>query len=139
MNTQEKRPALKTAAIAATALACMAPSMAINAVHQFTHTPGPLAWPLAGAAVLSVLLAGSSPFAMETAFSQRRFGVFLAALAAFVVCASYNLVSAVGAASTARSDISGARAADNTRAALLASQLATAEKSRAKLTETAGE
>jgi hypothetical protein len=130
---------LQTTAVVIVALACMAPSMAVNAVHQFTHTPGPLAWPLAGAAVLSVLLAGSSPFAMETALSQRRFGVFLAALAAFVVCASYNLASAVGAASTARSDITGARTADNARATLLTGQLAQAEKSRAALAAASGE
>jgi hypothetical protein len=40
--------------------ACMAPSMAINGVHQFKHAPGPLAVPLAGASVLSVLLAGGT-------------------------------------------------------------------------------
>jgi hypothetical protein len=131
--------ALRSAAVVTIALACMAPSMAVNALHQLNHTPGPLAPPLAGAAVLSVLLAGSSPFVMEAAFKQRRFGVLLAALAAFVVCASYNLASAVGAASTSRSETMGARTADNTRVTLLTSQLAQAETSRAALAAASGE
>jgi hypothetical protein len=71
---------LKAAAIVIVALMCMAPSMAVNAIHQFNHTPGPLAWPLAGAAVLSVLLAGSSPFAIQGAFQDRRWGLFMVAL-----------------------------------------------------------
>lgn len=125
--------------MAVIALTCMAPSMAINAVHQFTHTPGAMAYPLAGAAVLSVLLAGSSPFAMEAAFRQRRFGVFLVAAIAFGVCASYNLASAVGAASTARSDITGARKSDNTRGARLTGQLTQKETQRAGLVREWGE
>jgi hypothetical protein len=129
----------QTTAVAIVALACMAPSMAVNAVHQLNHTPGPMAWPLAGAAILSVLLAGSSPFAMGAALSQRRFGVFLAALAAFVVCASYNLASAVGAASTARSETIGARTADNSRLSLLMGQLSQAVASRSALAAASGE
>ena len=121
------------------ALACMAPSMAINAIHQFEHTPGLMAWPLAGAAVLSVLLAGCSPFAMEAALKGRRWLALSAAVLAGLVCVAYNLASAVGAASVARSEVSGTRAQDNRRAELLTGQLAQAEKSRAALAVTAGE
>jgi hypothetical protein len=55
------------------------------------------------------------------------------------VCASYNLASAIGAASTTRSETTGARTADNTRAALLTGQLAQAEKSRVALATASGE
>ena len=133
------RTVVKNSLVVLMAMACMAPSMAVNAVHQFTHTPGPLAWPLAGAAILSVLLAGCAPFAMRRAKQERDVGLRLIAWVAFIVCASYNLASAVGAASTARSDVAGARTADNARAALLTGQLAQAEKSRAALASASGE
>jgi hypothetical protein len=54
------------------ALACMVLSMAVNSAYQFTHTPVPLAWPLAGAAVLFVLLAGCAPFTMRRAKGSLR-------------------------------------------------------------------
>jgi hypothetical protein len=49
------------------------------------------------------------------------------------VCLTYNLAAAVGAASTTRAEITGSRAAGNSKTALLAGQLAQAEKSRAAL------
>jgi hypothetical protein len=76
---------------------------------------------------------------MRRAKQERDVGLRLIAWAAFVVCASYNLASAVGAASTARSDVTGARTADNARAALLTGQLAQAEKSRAALASASSE
>jgi hypothetical protein len=139
MTASNPHGAWRVALTMITALACMAPSMAINAVHQFTHTPGPMAWPLAAAAALSVLLAGCAPFAMRRAREERDPGLRLIAWTAFLICAAYNLSSAIGAASVARSDVAGARAADNARAALLAGQIAQAEKSRASLASTAGE
>jgi hypothetical protein len=120
------------------ALICMSPSALINALHQLSHTEGVLAWPLAGAGVLSVLLAGFSPFAMEQAAKQRNALVFLAALIAFTVCATYNLSSAVGAASTSRAASVGTRGADAAKMMDLNNQIAEAEKSRAELALTAG-
>lgn len=123
-----------TTAIAA--MVFMTPSALINAVHQLGHTPGAMAYPLAVASVLSVVLAGTAPFALGVAVRDRRVGLFVTAMVAFVVCAGFNLVSAVGAASTSRSEIAGTRSADNNRSALLNGQLKSLESSRSALNST---
>jgi hypothetical protein len=117
----------------------MAPSMAVNATHQLAHTHGALAWPLATASILSVLLTSAAPFAMKRAKADGDVGLRLVAASVFIVCGAYNLSSAIGAASTSRSEGTGARAADNAKHDLLAGQLADAEKRRAALALTAGE
>lgn len=121
------------------ALGCMAPSMAINAVHQFTHTPGLMAYPLAAASVLSVLVAGCAPFAMRRAREEGNASLRRYAAAAFVICVLYNLSSAIGAASMARSDVAGARKTNGAHEAQLQKQLAEAEAERARRAKTARE
>ncbi len=120
-------------AVALIAIACIAPSAGINVMHQLAHTPGPLALPLATASVLAVALAAASPFAVERATASRNVALLLMALLVGAVCLSYNLSVAIGAASSTRAEITGARTAENQRATLLTGQLAQAEKSRAAL------
>lgn len=130
--------ALREALKAVTALASMAPSMAINAQYQLS-APGPLShtYAGAGASVMSVLLAAGAPFVLKR--KKTSSSVKLVAMAAFVVCAGYNLSTAVGSASINRSDASGAREANASKMKLLAGQVAQAEASRVALAAAVGE
>jgi len=137
MKSSEATTAWREALTAVTSLAFMTPSMAINALHQL-NTPGPLvpAYASASASVMSVLLAAGAPFVIKRKTDA---SIRLAAVAAFIVCAGYNLQTAIGAASLSRSSGVGTREAEAARAKLLAGQVAQAETSRAALARAVGE
>lgn len=139
MTKNASPPKTAQAAIAVIALLCIAPSASINVVHVLGHTPGALGVPLALASVVSVMLAAASPFAIERAIAGRNVALLAIALLTGAVCLSYNLSVAVGAASTTRSETTGARTAENQKAALLTGQLVQAEKSRVTLASIAQE
>lgn len=133
------RSTAATVLLAWVSLACMAPSMAINAVHWHEHMAGPMAWALSGGAVLSVLLAGVTPIGMQKTWRNREHGAFLACAALFLICLVFNLANAVAISSASRSETTGARASGKARLALLTGQLTKEEKSRDILEKVAGE
>lgn len=115
----------------------MAPSVAFNAAAQLAHQQEPLVlWGSLALSTGSVALAAILPVAILKApglFARVVLGV------SFVVLLAFNLANGVGAVSTAKSSLTGSRRADNSRLALLQSQLSQDEASRKALAAAAGE
>jgi hypothetical protein len=122
---------LKTTAISAV---CVAPSIAINASHQWQG-----GYANAGAAGLFVVLAAASPFALQAAVRRRDLVLMVISLLTFTVMTAFNLSNALGSAATARAESTGAKAGAAETAKLLRSELSGLESKRKALVEVAGE
>jgi hypothetical protein len=115
----------------------IAPSIALNAACQFSHEHEPLVlWGSVALSAGAVLVVAYLPLAIMRA---PNWATKLMLGGGFLFLLSFNLASGIGAVSTARSDLTGSRRADNARLSLLTSQLSQAEASRKALAVTAGE
>lgn len=94
-------------------IALMTPSMGINAsyflVTPETGLPVTLAWTLAAASIGSVTLAGMTPLAARKAIRNRRWGAAGIMTLAVIPLVAFNLLNAVGAASTLKDATAGSR------------------------------
>ena len=80
--------------VSAVSLVCMAPSIAINVIHQLSHASAAMpvvGWVYASGSVLSVLLAGGAPVAGRHLLARRQWFPLSATVVLFVWCAGYNL------------------------------------------------
>jgi hypothetical protein len=115
----------------------IAPSIALNAACQLSHEHEPLVlWGSVALSAGAVIMVAYLPLAIMRAPNwATRFMLS----GGFLLLLSFNLASGIGAVSTARSDLTGSRRADNARLSLLTSQLSQAEASRKALAAAAGE
>ncbi len=128
---------LKIWAVTILGVACMLPSIGINAIYQFAHA-GDLAVALAWAATLSVVLAAISPITfMRSVRCVSATGVLIS-IFLFAVCSIFNVSNAIGIAAGNRAESITGRETARTIVEGLQWQLGTTIQSRDSLAKEAG-